>query len=93
MAGGTKGRTTAEVMIAPVTTDCNLVAGRGACAEKWRTAVWVSVFVTMPTRLMVVNAVGCAVERENQNRGGCVRHSERGSNGRVRGSAASEGAI
>jgi len=34
IAGGTKGRMTADVINVPATADCNLVAGLGACAEK-----------------------------------------------------------
>lgn len=42
------------VINAPATADCNLVAGRGAWAEKCRTAVWVKEFVTAAARLMAV---------------------------------------
>lgn len=55
MAGGTKGRTTADVINAPATADCSFVAGLGACAEKWRTAVCVKECVIVPARLMAVD--------------------------------------
>ncbi len=48
---------TADVMIAPATTVCSLVAGLGACAEKCRTAVCVRVLATAPARLMVADLV------------------------------------
>ena len=64
MAGGTKGRMTADVIIAPATADCSLVAGLGAWAEKCRTAVCVRVDVTTPARLILVVpvVVGCCRE-------------------------------
>lgn len=45
-AGGTKGRTTMEVMRPPATADCIRVLCLGAWAEKWRTAEWERVFIT-----------------------------------------------
>ena len=44
---------TADVINAPATVDWSLVAGLGALAEKWRTAVCVREWVTAPARLMV----------------------------------------
>jgi len=58
IAGGTNGKMTADVMSVPAMTDCSLVAGLGACAEKWRIAVCVRVLVTAPARLMVADGVG-----------------------------------
>jgi hypothetical protein len=54
MAGGTKGSSTAEVMSAPATAECILVAGFGACAEKCRTAVAARVLETAAGRLMLM---------------------------------------
>lgn len=46
-AGGINGRTTADVMSDAATVDCNRDAGLEACAEKCRTAFWVTVEAAM----------------------------------------------
>lgn len=40
-------------MNAPAMADCSFVAGLGACAEKWRTAVWTAELATTLLTLMV----------------------------------------
>jgi len=62
IAGGTKGKMTADVIKVPATADCSRVAGLGACAEKCRMAVWEKECVRVLARLMVAdkneNSVG-----------------------------------
>lgn len=50
-------------MNAPATADCSLVAGLGACAEKWRMAVWVKEVAMAVLTLMIATVVCGGPER------------------------------
>ena len=54
MAGGTKGRITAALIMVPATADCSLVAGFGACAEKCLIAVCAMEFETAAVRAIAI---------------------------------------